>query len=532
MKEFLHALILKTRAHPQWEKIGIRPHHGICLPLFSLLTEQSCGIGEFFDLLPLIDWIADIGMDVIQLLPLNDGGLETSPYNALSAHALNPLFLSLSLLPDVSSLPDYQAKIDKMRYWNRSQRVKYPIVRELKMAFLRDYVAMVYPSLSKTAEYQSFIKKNEWLESYALFKVLKEKNYWKSWEEWPLALRSPSVQGYQSLCAEHAAATIFHECLQYLAFQQLTEVKRRANARGVYLKGDIPILISPDSADVWHRRRYFLLDRVAGAPPDMYARKGQYWGFPIYDWVALERHRYDWWRERLRVADQLYNLYRIDHIVGFFRLWVIQKGKPATSGTFFPAREEEWIPHGKKIMEMMLETTPELLPIGEDLGVIPAAVRTCLADLGICGTKVLRWERYWEGDGDFIPVSAYPPLTMSTVSTHDSDTLQLWWRHAPKEAKRYAEHKGWNYQPFLSATHQKEILRESHHSSSLFHINLLQEYLTLFPEFSHPHAHQERINIPGKVLETNWTYRFRQPLERITSHSALRKVMQELLPPR
>ena len=520
--------LLQTPAGPQWQKIGVRNHHGICLSLVSIHSEKSCGIGEFYDLLPLIRWCKEIGMDVIQLLPLNDSGLETSPYNALSAFALNPIHLSLTELPQVETLPDYQDKIAKIRYWTRTARVKYHIVRELKFAFLREYFSKFFLEISTSQAYLSFVEQNTWLKSYALFKALKEINFWKNWEDWSEPLKNPSEKDYQDLLEEHKAGCDFHMFLQYLSYQQFEAVKKFANENKVYLKGDIPILISRDSADVWHNRHLFHLHLAAGAPPDVYASAGQYWGFPIYNWEEMAKEGYSWWKERLQISSHLYHLYRIDHVVGFFRLWTIPIGKPAIAGSFLPQKEEEWIPHGRPLMEMMLKSAP-ILPIGEDLGMVPPAVKQCLYSLGICGTKVMRWERRWEGDGGFIPVSEYQPMTMTTVSTHDSDTLQLWWRHSPKEAKLYAEFKGWPYQPFLSSEHQEEILRDAHHSASLFHINLLQEYLALFPELVSKNPNNERINIPGKVLETNWTYRFRHSIEKITSHVPLKQKMIDII---
>ncbi|NGX61841.1 MAG: 4-alpha-glucanotransferase [Chlamydiae bacterium] len=521
--------LFKTPAEKQWKKIGVQNHHGICVPLFSLHSEKSCGVGEYLDLLPLVKWCKEVGFDVIQLLPLNDTGLDTSPYNSLSAFALNPIHLSTHALPGIENLPNFAERLEKIRYWNRTLRIKYHIVRELKMALLREYVPMAFSSFETTSAYQNFLIQNRsWLEPYALFKAIKEKQFWKSWEKWPTPLKSPSENTYIQLLEEHQESCKFHSFIQFLCFQQLSQVKEEAEAKGIYIKGDIPILISRDSADVWRYRHYFLVDRAAGAPPDMYTKNGQYWGFPVYDWEQLEREDYSWWKERLTYCSSLYHLYRIDHIVGFFRIWSIPLGKPAKEGTFLPSQEEEWIPFGRKLMEMMLQTAP-ILPIGEDLGLVPQSVKECLYELGICGTKMMRWERKWEEDGSFIPPEDYPPMTMSTVSTHDSDTLQLWWRHYPKEAKIFSDFKKWPYTPFLTQEHHKQILHDCHHSTSLFHINLLQEYLALFPELVAENPNHERINIPGKILDTNWTYRFRPSLEQILSHIPLKETIRSLL---
>lgn len=520
--------LFHSAAGKQWQEIGAHHHHGIGVPLFSLLSERSCGIGEFLDLIPLIRWCRELGMDTIQLLPLNDTGLGTSPYNALSANALSPIYLSLHALPQIESVPDYQEKLAKIRYWNRTHRVKYHIVRELKFAFLREYVPRVIDLFAKSTDYQSFIEQNPWLQSYALFKSLKEEQLWKNWEEWPPHLKNPSKEGYEELLRQHTPACQFHTFLQYLCHKQFEEVKKIATSQKCLIKGDIPILISRDSVDVWTHGHYFLLHLAAGAPPDFYSKEGQYWGFPIYDWEALEKENYSWWRERLRIASRLYHLYRIDHVVGFFRMWAIPIGKSAKEGSYLPPEIRQGLIQGEKLMKMMLETAP-ILPIGEDLGAVPTEVKEALYEMGICGTKVLRWERHWNTDGSFIPFDHYQPMTLSTVSTHDSDTLQLWWRHAPREAKLFCDFKGWDYRPFLTRERHKEILRDSHHSSSLFHINLLQEYLALFPDLVSKNANNERINIPGKRLDSNWTYRFRLTVEKLVEHIPLREAMMEIL---
>lgn len=521
--------LLQGAAGKQWKRIGVRHHHGLCFPLFSLHSATSCGVGEFPDLLPMITFCKEVGMDVIQLLPLNDTGMGTSPYSAISAFALNPLHLGLTRLPWVEKVPKARDKLAKMRYWNTTPRVKYPIVRELKTAFLKEYYAAVYPEIAALPDYQTFLQTHDWLQPYALFKALKENQFWKEWEDWPTSLKSPSQTTYDQLLIEHGQAMQFHEMCQYLCFKQMQEVKETAEREGVFLKGDIPILISRDSADVWHNRHLFLMNFSAGAPPDMYVREGQDWGFPTYDWEALQRSDYAWWRERLSLASHLYHLYRIDHIVGFYRIWTIPSGHTPKEGSFLPADESVWIDHGHKLMEMMLESAPHLLPIGEDLGTVPDTVKEDLASLGICGTKMMRWERDFAPGGSFYPPKEYTPVSMTTVSTHDSDTLQLWWRHYPKEARLFSKFKGWDYRPFLSLDRHKEILEEAHTSGSLFHINLIQEYLALFPELVSPHLGDERINIPGKILDTNWTYRCVPSVEQLLAHTKLKKAIREIL---
>lgn len=520
--------LLHSPTAKQWEKVGVSQHHGINVPLFSLHSSRSCGIGEFPDLLPLITWCKEIGLDVIQLLPLNDTGMDTSPYGAISAFALNPIYLGLAYLPYLDQCPDLQSRLSALQQLNSTQRVDYHKVLDLKRQFLQGYYKAVFHLFSSTSEYTDFVKQWDWLQEYALFKVLKVQHNWQSWDQWNKELRYITPEIYIELHKKFESEVTYTIFIQYLCFKQMHEVKKFAETHGVFLKGDIPILISRESADVWLHRSLFHEQYSAGAPPDMYSEEGQNWGFPIYNWEAMEKQEYSWWKQRLKFATDLYHLYRIDHIVGFFRLWAIPFGEAGRHGHFIPEYPEKWVEHGEKIMRMMIKYS-SLLPIGEDLGTVPPEVRVCLNMLGICGTKVIRWERKWNEDKRFIKFENYPAASMTTVSTHDSDTLQLWWENCPKEARDFAEFMGWTYTDALSKPHHQEILRQSHHTGSLFHINLLQEYLVLIPGMSWPNPDDERINLPGVISDRNWTYRFRPSIEEIVSSIPLREAMHDIV---
>ncbi len=274
--------ICESEAGKLWEKVGIRHHHGINVPLFSLHTEHSCGIGEYLDLLPMIDWCQSIGFSVIQLLPLNDTGEMNSPYSALSAFALNPLHLSLWALPHVEEEISFYDRICEMHRLCETQRVAYPIVRKKKGDFLRDYFFAVRERVCKSQEYKNFLKQEWWLKGYALFKALKREEKGRSWKEWPKEVRHPTKAVLERLFIEHEEEITYDAFLQFLCFQQLEKVRERGDEKGVMIKGDIPILIDQESADVWLYRSNFHLEFVAGSPPDPYAPEGQYWGFPYF----------------------------------------------------------------------------------------------------------------------------------------------------------------------------------------------------------------------------------------------------------
>ncbi len=451
-----------------WERIGKRQHKGIDLPLFALRSKNSCGVGEFFDLIPLIDWCSELKIDFIQLLPLNDSGIDPSPYNILSSCALHPRYISLW-------------KLDK----------NYPKDLNEKLPWLYKY----YEKWEKNdPNFLKFVSENTWLEAYGQYKS------------------NPPFQNF----------------LQYLCYTQLVEVKKYANSKGVFIQGDLPILIARESVDVTTHTSLFIPNYSAGAPPDQYNKNGQYWGFPIFDWENHKKDGFAWWKQRIHYAENFYDIYRIDHVVGFFRIWAIPLGEKTKNGKFIPENPAEWIPHGQEILKMMLNAS-NMLPIAEDLGTVPLEVHACLTELGICGTKVMRWERRWQTDKEYIPLNEYPLLSLTCVSTHDSETLTLWWKNNREEAELYAKSKGWKYVPDLPLEMRKAILTDSNHTSSLFHCNLLQEYLALIPELAWGDPEQERINIPGKVLPTNWNYRFRPTVEEIVSHEGLKNVMRQIL---
>ena len=296
-----------------WKKIGMRPRHGIDIPLFSLRTYKSCGIGEFLDLILLIDWCHERGFEVIQLLPLNDSGNDPSPYNALSSCALHPIYLSLGNLPG-------RPKPLSGSSLNNLPRLSYLEVLTLKLNFLRQYFTNEGEKIASSTSFKQFVEKSPWLIPYALFKVLKDKLQHTPWTTWPQKLKIPDLNQLQQ---EHGAEIEFYLVLQYLCHLQLQEARAHAISKGILLKGDIPILISQDSVDVWSKPHLFNFALAAGAPPDAYNREGQYWGFPLFNWEDLKASDFLWWKERLKAAAQYFDLYRIDHVVGFFRIWAI-----------------------------------------------------------------------------------------------------------------------------------------------------------------------------------------------------------------
>jgi len=508
-----------------WKKVGIRHHHGINVPLASIRTENSSGIGEFLDLLPLIDYCSSLKLDVIQVLPLNDSGLDPSPYNAISSTALHPIYLSLHALPNLPKDLSHDLPCKKL---NETKNILYLNVLSEKLKWLQRYLEVAAPAIIEDPGYQIFIQNNEPLLDYALYKVLKEKNRNQVWQEWEEEEKNPSKTKKHQFYKTYAKEIEFHCIVQYLCASQLKMVKAHAEERGVFMQGDIPILVSPDSVDVWAHREFFDLTQSAGSPPNPFDPKGQLWKFPLYNWKAMEENHFEWWRERIQLAAEYFHIYRIDHILGFFRIWAIPNGERADKGYFIPSELGLMEAQGRKLLKTLVLFS-DMLPIGEDLGDPPPFVRECMKEYGIPGTKIFRRYRNWKTDKSFIPYAEYTPISLSAVSTHDIETVWLWWKNFPDEAAAYATFKQWDYSPELTPEQQFEILYDNHHCGSLFHVNLLQEYLALVPELTWEDPNDERINFPGTESTRNWSYRYKEPLEILLKNENLKTLFKKLL---
>lgn len=519
--------ISTTPSAKHWEKIGLYPHHGIILPLFSLRSEKSSGIGEYLDLIKVIDWCADIGFDVIQLLPLNETNLDPSPYNALSSCALNPVHLSLHALDGINENKYLKQKLKSFSIFSTYQRYPYLQIRKLKMDFLYEYYHYIFNDLKSDKSFQNFLTNNSWLEEYALFRTLLDKQGLKPWYLWPEEFQKINETNIAKYIKIHHEDMHLYYALQYFCYKQLSQIKKYAEQKNVFLLGDIPILVSKNSHDVWFNKSIFDNNYIAGAPPDAYSIYGQKWGFPIFNWNKLKETNYHWWTRRLKTYVNYYHIYRIDHLVGFFRIWSMQEHEDAMEGRFFPRDPAIWNKNGNERLTMMLNSS-ELLPVAEDLGLIPKMVYKSLRNLGICGTKVIPWER--NIFGNYIKFQHYEPLSMTTLSTHDSDTFQQWWQNTPNHAVKFAKFKNWSYKSLLSHHQRKELLRDAHNTSSVFHLNLLQEYLALYPKLIWPKSDDERINDPRPPIKaTNWTYRFRPSFDTILDHKNLNDDLKEIL---
>ena len=493
---------------------------GVAVPLFALRGSHDAGTGEILDLVPFIDWLAGWHQGVVQLLPINEtAASETSPYNTLSAFAFDPAYISAQDVVDVkhsraarewlASSP-VQGRLGRARRSRRRQRrTAYPL--KLRLLELGFEVFEKLPAADRRLHaFEDFCRTNTaWLDDYALFRALKEQRRWTSWETWPepLRVRTPAALA----AAAHALRrrVRFFRYVQWIAAEQWKAVRAHARRRGVLIKGDLPFVCGRDSADVWAHQELFDLSSSAGAPPDAFSSTGQAWGLPLYDWPGLRRSGWEWWRQRARQARQLYDLVRVDHVVGLFRTYAIPVREGGTAG-FVPDDEAAQLEQGQQLLTAVVEAARPAAVIAEDLGSVPAWVREVLTQIGIPGYKVFRWERQ---DGVYAHPSSYPALSVATTGTHDTDTLAEWWgtlaadEHAAVVSSLLDGQNGAPQDATLPWTPELHLrlLRRLYEATSVLTIVPIQD---LF-------GWRERINTPATVGPANWTYRLPTTADRL-----------------
>ncbi len=307
---------------------------GISVPVAALRTGASCGVGEFADLVPLGTWCRAAGLDLIQLLPVNDTGTNSSPYSALSAFALHPLYLNLDMLPGSAR---HQAEIREFRENAPRGRFSYAQALAFKLSVIGRIFVKSSPAIAADRKFSEWRADNSWVVPYSVFTALKLAHANAPWSSWG-DMAAPSAAQVTAWWDSHLSQCLPSAWAQFQLEAQLASASSALRAMGVFLKGDLPILMSRESADVWAERSFFDLTGIAGAPPDMFSPDGQNWGFPIYDWENLGREEYRWWKDRLRQAGKFFHAFRIDHVLGFFRIWRIPQGEvTGLLGRFSPS---------------------------------------------------------------------------------------------------------------------------------------------------------------------------------------------------
>ena len=516
---------------PKFDRPGFRGA-GTAIPVFSLRTESDFGIGEFKDLRPLVDWAAATGQCIIQLLPVNDttrkGEWKDSyPYSPISSFALHPLYINLQALGirETVAFKKEQAEL------NALAELDYPRVFQAKMKYIRKAFKTRGAKDMDTPGFKKFVQENEyWLEEYAQFCAKRdslEPEYYR-WMQW------------------------------HLDKQFAAEVKY-ARSKGVSLKGDLPIGVSSDSAEAYWHPELFNLDSTAGAPPDYFSTDGQNWGFPTYNWEEMAKDDFAWWKSRLRKMSEYFDAFRIDHILGFFRIWEIPAGiRSGLAGHFNPAlpyspeeiynmhlpidglfhedprhpgmyqplinpasqnlpqwqqerfgalyndffyhrHDEFWRRNAERKLPELLGATG-MLACGEDLGMVPDCVPGVMDHERILSLRM----RGMENEGP------WKQLSVCATSSHDMETLRMQCNHDPEP---------WEV---------RNMLWEFLASPSMLAIFPLQDWVALDKRFRRADRNVERINYPADS-DNHWKFRIHFNLNELMQESELNVAVTGLL---
>lgn len=462
---------------------------GILMPISSLPSKY--GIGTFGkQAYKFIDFLYSANQKYWQILPIGPISYGDSPYSSFSAYAGNPYFIDFDLLVEDKLLSKYSLrniKIEDKHYIDYSYlyNTRYKILyKAYKKGYLRD--------LDKV---EAFVKKNNWVNDYALFMSIKKHFDMKSWVEWPdqdIRLRKKeAIAKYKKLLDDEIKFQIY---MQYLFFKQFNELKKYMNMYNISLIGDIPIYVSLDSSDCWANPKCFKLDEnnipeeVSGVPPDYFNADGQLWGNPLYDWDYHKKTNYDWWIDRLNYAGRIYDIVRIDHFRGFESYWAVPYGNTT-------AKIGRWVDGpGDDLINAIKRNCKDIEFISEDLGYHTDKVQALLDNFGYPGMKVLifSFDTY---DDDLDKPHNFVTNSVCYTGTHDNDTEIGWFNKLDEEKQKYIKE-------YIKLKENEKLnwalIRVCLESNSTLFVAPIQDYLGL--------DSSARINTPGTMGE-NWKWR-------------------------
>jgi 4-alpha-glucanotransferase len=542
---------------------------GVLAPLFALRRDDDLGIGDLAALRQFIDWSADAGFRLVQLLPINETGGDNSPYNAISSVAIEPTTLELAPgIPDDLSQADFDAVtsgIDPASL--RRGQIKYRRVKKLKRKLLESAFANFATNASeeRKTEFRNFVERESWLNDYSFFRALMEENGGsEAWDQWPeehgtIERARTWMEGLRPARREKfVRRQDFFRYVQWIAHEQWRQIKLYAEQRGVALMGDIPFGVSYYSADVFAQPNQFRLDWAGGAPPEPYFKDdeftqkwGQNWGIPLYNWEAMRRNNLQWWRQRIRGVKHAFHVFRIDHVLGFYRIYAFP-WRPSRNQEFLPlgwdemrARTGGHEPHfaprndsnhesaeanrreGEHYLKVVLEEAEATRVVGEDLGTVPDYVRPNLRSIGIAGFKIPQWEVRHE---HAIPGSEYERLSVATYATHDHKPIRALWEEAFEEQTgtsdqargdltKIAQFAGvtgdfqkMKYEPDF----YRRIIEALFASNAWIAVVMLTDLL----------GRKYRFNVPGTAADSNWTRRMQRTVAELKGSPKERGRMQ------
>ncbi len=549
---------------------------GVLAPLSALRREDDLGIGDVGALRDFIDWSRESGFHLVQLLPINETGGDNSPYNAISAMAIEPTTLELAPgSPEDLTAEDFEA-LTTAAHLERLRRgaVRYPRVRKLKRRLLEKAFAhfLAHAAEERRSQFTAFREEEaSWLDDYTLFRVLMGENRGsEAWDQW-----APEHQAIESarrwlagLRSDRATRLenrrLFFAYVQWIARQQWVAVKSYAEERGIALMGDIPYGVSYYSADVFAHPDEFALEWSGGAPPEPYFKDdaftqkwGQNWGIPVYRWDVMRSNNFAWWRRRIDGVKEAFHVFRIDHVLGFYRIytfpwrpkdnqeflsleWSQMLERTGGRGPHFTPRDDNSWEHaeanrreGEEYLRAILQECGPTRLVGEDLGTVPDYVRPSLHSLGIAGFKIPQWE---VRHGRLTPGSEYDPLCVATYATHDHKPVRALWQDALEQetaTSDQARHDLYlmaDFASFAGLNGQTDYEKEFYPAimQALFQCNAWIAVIMITDLL----AQRERFNVPGTAADTNWTRRLRMTVPRLRSSRPVKeriRVIKRLL---
>jgi len=548
---------------------------GLLLPAFSARRKGDLGIGDTQALREWVDWAAEHRVGFLQLLPINENGVEESPYSAISSAALDPIYLTMEEIPGLAEKDISHAR-ERLNQAIHADLVNYPAVRHEK----RNLLELAWANFHQEGrtfhdELERFRREEEdWLDDYCLFRYLMEIHADKpTWDQWPATCNTPK-KAHSFLKREKTRDMHtteyrlgFFAFVQWLCYRQWRALREHADQRGVKLMGDIPIGVSWHSCDVFFHREEFHLDWYGGSPPEgmsqsdpFFQQWGQNWGIPLYRWDHMEANGFTWWRQRIARLTEFFQIFRLDHILGFYRIYAFP-WRPEHNHEYVGMSHEaaaqrnkgrlpRWVLRPDDSMEnksanrddgdlrlrgILADITGEEV-IAEDLGWVPEYVRPHLADLNITGFRIPHWD--CDAYGHPNPGNSFPELTFATYSTHDHDPVNGIWagcHRVIQQHREYAtEESGWHYAsahntlrllsefagipvaqdgnwpPYGDAI-QWRLVKALFSSNSRYATLMVTELFSL----------DARFNRPGDSGGRNWRYRIPWTLEQIRTDPKL-----------
>ena len=561
---------------------------GTVVPIFSLRSDGSFGVGDFGDLKLMIDWVAKTQQRILQVLPINDTNIthtwqDSYPYNSISIYALHPQYTDLRQLPEIKD-EKRKAHFEQLRQeLNALPQIDYERMFSAKMDYLQELYRQEGTATKRTAAYKKFYEENkQWLQPYAEFCYYRDLYGTATFSEWPKPLAKPDKK-----------VTDFWCYVQYNLDQQMRAAHDYARKHRVVLKGDIPIGISRDGVEAWVEPKYFNLNGQAGAPPDPFSADGQNWGFPTYNWDEMLKDGCQWWVRRFRKMAEYFDAYRIDHVLGFFRIWEIPvPEKSGLEGQFSPAlglsreeiegygiyghddlflvdhkRNDRWHPRiavqyqepyqkldeGEKYnfnrlyndyfyrrnnqfwyQEAMkklprLTQATRMLVCAEDLGMVPDCVPWVMNELRILSLEIQTMPK--DPTIRFGKLKRNPYRSVCTFSTHDMPTLRQWWDEDEEQTQAYYNEslrRGGAAPHPLPGWLAKDIVSRQLTSPSMLCLLSLQDWLSIDERLRLPDQNAERINIPANPRHY-WRYRMHLTIEQLMKEDDFNETVKTLI---